>query len=166
MGFEELESQLKKLPIGRIVSCPEQPESIPGIVAADALDANDAFGTLMRIKVPKSGIIYSALLLDIDDEGSQVDLEIFKSRPVQVASDAAWDLPASYVTSFVCELNFIAFDDHTSCQTSQLSNIGIAYTAPEGYLWIQAVARGTPNIAAGASPKIQLNIIPDDPDWR
>jgi len=152
--------------LGVIVSCPDEPVMITGITAADILDANDVFGNFTKVKVPKLGIIYSATFWDLDDEGTQVDLELFKHVITQTASDAAWDPSDSNMLSFVTEIPFVSFDDHISSRTAEVNNIGKAYTAPEGFLWVQAVCRGTPTIAAGSSPRFQLQIISYDPTWR
>ncbi len=155
-----------KYKVSKIVSCPRIPLSIPGIVAANALDANDCFGTVFEIFVPHSGIIYSATLWDLDDEGSQVDLEIFKQDITHTASDAVWSPTDTDMLAFVAELAFVSFDDHINSRTSELTNIGKAYTAPSGRFYIQAVTRSTPNIAAGSMPRVQLHILPDDPNWK
>ena len=162
---EEIERAIREKKISKVVSCPSVPIQIDGITAADAFDAGDCFGKITEIRVPLSGIIYSATFWDFDDEGSQIDLEIFKASIIQTASDAAWDPTDVDMLKFVTELAFVAFDDHISSRTSELTNIGKAYTAPDGKFWIQAVCRGTPNIAATAIPRFQLQIIPDDPDW-
>lgn len=148
----------------RVVSCPATPAMIPGI-GAGAEDAGDCLGTILQVYVPYSGVLYSATLFDLDDEGSQIDLEIFKHSITQIADNAAWAPSDEDMLKFVTELAFVSFDDHINSQTSELTNIGKAYTAPEGKFYIQAVCRGTPTIAAGASPRIQLQIIPDDPYW-
>lgn len=158
--------KIPKSRVSKVVSCPLYPVEIPGIVAANALDANDAFGTIVTLYVPYSGIIYSATFWDLDDEGTQVDLEIFKHSITQIASDAAWAPTDIDMLSFITELSFAAFDDQINSQTSELTVIGKAYAAPEGKFYIQAVCRGTPTIAAGASPRFQLQIIPDDPEWK
>ena len=165
-NLEDIEQAVKEIHIPKVVSCPSKPIEIPGITAADIFDAGDCFGTIFEIAVPKSGEIRSAIFLDLDDEGSQVDLEIFKDSITQIASDAAWDLPSTELLRFVTELAFVAFDNHITCQSSDLTNIGKAYTAPGGKLYIQAVCRGTPTIAANKSPRVQLQISSDDPDWR
>jgi hypothetical protein len=147
----------------KIYSIPELPVEIPGITFGDALDAGDALGTPLPLIVPKRGILYSATFWDMDDDGFQVDLEIFKEPIAAVAWDSAYAPTDAEMMNFVTELNFVAFDDHGAAQTSQIKNIGLAYTAPLGKLWIQAVARGASNIAAGNSPRFQLHIIPFDP---
>ena len=152
--------------INRIVSCPPKPVKICGILDGDAFDANDCFGTVTSVDVPKSGIIYSAKFYDLDDEGSQVDLEVFNESIAQIASDAAWAPSDADLLKLVVELSFVAFDDHINNQTSQLTNVGIAYTAPSGVLFVQAVCRGTPTIAAGAMPHFQFGIICTDPTWQ
>ena len=150
----------------KVVSCPSSPKEIPGITAADAFDAGDCFGTVVELLVPPSGIIYSATFWDLDAEGTQVDLEIFKHSITSIASDAAWAPSDVDIVKFVTEIAFAGFDNHTNNQTSEVNDIGKAYTAPEGKFYIQAVCRSTPTIAAGAMPRFQLQIIPDDPDWE
>ncbi|MDD5703879.1 MAG: hypothetical protein PHU23_17735 [Dehalococcoidales bacterium] len=165
MSLEDIEKAIQLIPASKIVSCPIRPVMIPGITAGDAFDANDCFGTIVKLPVPKRGIIYSATFYDIDDEGSQVDLEVFNGSITQIASDAAWAPSTTDILRFVTEIAFFAFDDHINCQTSELLNIGKAYIAPDGVFYIQAVCRGTPTIAAGASPKFKLGILSLDPDF-
>jgi hypothetical protein len=147
---------------GGVVSCPVEPVEIPGIVAADAFDANDCFGTVLKIKVPKSGVLYSATYWDLDDEGTQLDLQIFKRSYTAMASDAAYSPTDADMIGFITSLTFVSFEDHINSQTSEVTNIGKAYTAPEGYFYIQAVDRATKTIAAENMPRIQLQIISYD----
>ena len=165
-SMKEVLAALKEYGAGRVVSCPVFPVVIPGIAAVDAFDANDCFGTVVTISVPVRGVIYSATFWDYDDEGTQIDLEVFKEPIVQTASDAAWSPADGDMRKFVAEIEFFAFDDHIISQTSEVKNIGKAYTAPGGKLYIQAVCRSTPTIAAGASPEIQLQILSDEPGWE
>ncbi len=149
-----------------IVSCPLNPLEIPGITAADALDAGDAIGSIMEIAVPKHGVIISATYWDLDDEGTQLDLEVFNLGITQIASDAVWAPSDIDMLKFVTEIAFFTFDDHINSQTSDVKNIGKAYTATDGMLRIQAVDRSTKNIAAGQMPRIQLQIQSYDPDFQ
>ena len=148
------------------VSCPVHPMVIPGIVTGAISAANDSMGGLAIVKVPKFGTILSATFWDLDYEKTQVDLEIFKDRITELGHDAAWDPSGTDMLNFVTELAFFTFDDHISSATSEITNIGKAYTCPKGYFWIQAVARGTPNIAYGSEPRFQLQILSDDPDFK
>lgn len=168
--IETLKSELGiKTPVRvatKTVACPPLPKVIPGIAAADAFDANDCFGTIFRIKVPKSGILYAATYWDFDDESTQLDLEVFKENFTQTASDAAWAPSDEDLLNFVTEIQFYAGDDHINSYTFEAKNIGKAYVAPEGYFWIQAVDRSTKTIAASAMPRVQLFILSDDPDFE
>ena len=148
------------------VSCPSTPAQIQGIVTGNALDAGDVFGNIFELEVPKSGVIQSATFYDFDDEGEQVDLEVFIGRITQIASDASWAPSDIDMLKFRTEIQFFTFDDHINSQTSEVKNIGKAYSAPQGKLFIQAVCRGTPNIAAGSLPRFQLQILSDDPNWK
>lgn len=164
MNTNELLEDIKRyLAINRSVnSYPSVPVEIQGIVAADAFDAGDCMGILTKVKVPKSGILYSATFWDMDDEGSEVDLEVFKNEIPQIASDQPWAPTDETMRSFVTHLAFASFIDHGTSRTAELNNIGKAYTAPLGYFWIQAVTPSTPTIAAGNMPRFQLQIIPTD----
>ena len=137
---------------------------------ADALDANDAMGDKFTIRVPVSGIILSASLLDRDDEGSQIDIAIFTGNFTAVAGDAAFSLSDVDAEKKIMELKFTTFDDNVNNQTSSLENIGKDYRLVDdplnidtGLMYAQAITRATPTIAAGSEPKIRLEILPDRP---
>ncbi len=149
-----------------IVSCPLIPVTIPGSSSAGAYTANDAMGTLVKLRVPKRGVLISATFFDLDYEGSQVDLMVFNHEITQVASEAAWTCSAGYVLNFITPIEFIVLKAHTASQTSNVTNIGVAYSAPEGYLYIQAVTRATPTIAAGSEPRFQLQVQSFDPAFK
>ena len=166
INTNDLIDGMKKMLISgnKVVNFPETPVLISGS-SGGAYTANDAMGILTKIPVPKSGIIYSATFWDLDDEKTQVDLEIFNHEITQIASLDPWAPSDADILFFVTELAFVSFDDHINSATSELTNIGKGYTAPEGFLWIQAVTRSTPTIAAIAQPKFQLQIIPGDLSW-
>ncbi len=163
--LQEILNAIKDQRLGKTVSCPLTPIMIPG-TAASAIEANDCLGILFTIDVPVRGVILSATFWDLDYEKTQVDLEIFKHNIAIIANDAAWAPTDADLLHFVTEIAFFTFDDHISGATSEVVNKGKAYTAPEGKFWIQAVGRGTPNIAVGAEPRVQLQILSDDPNWE
>ena len=150
----------------KIVSCPVAPYAIPGSDSATALESGDTIGNVFKLAVPKSGEIRSGFLLDRDDEGTQVDLAIFKQNVVDVAVDAAFAPTDIEGATKVCEMNFVSFDDDGVYQSSQVTNFGMAYTAPEGFFYIQAITRGTPTLAAGVPHKVQLQILSTDPTFE
>jgi|GEM_PF-5869629 len=150
----------------KTVSCPPLPLKITGI-GAGAEGTLDCLGDLMQVKVPKSGTILSATYWDLDDEKTQVDLEIFKERITQTGDNNPWAPSDVDLLHFVKELAFFAFDDHINNATSEINNIGKAYTCPQGYFYIQAKLAGTAQtIAAGSEPRYQLQILSDDPNWQ
>ena len=149
----------------KVVSCPVHPVEIPGI-AAVAEGAADCLGAVFEIKVPKSGIIYSATYWDLDYEGTQVNLHIFKSLITKTGDNNPWAPSDFDILELVTRLAFVAFDNHTNSYTSELTNIGVGYNAPEGKLIIQAECAAICTIAAGKSPRVQLQILSDDPDWE
>ena len=159
-----LTTAVKGLLTTTIVSCPLKPVGIAGI-GAGAEDANDAMGLLTRVAVPKRGVLISGTYFDLDDEGSQVDLEIFNEKPTQIADNAAWTCSDVDVVNLIHELSFVSFDDHiTQSQTSEVTSINKAYTAPGGFFWIQAVCRAICTIAV--APRFQIQIQSFDPDFK
>ncbi len=163
---EAIKAAVKAIGTASIVSCPLEPIAVSG-VSANTFTAGDAFGLLMKVAVPKRGLLVSATFFNRDDEDIQYDLEIFRHLPTQIASEAAWVLSAADNPKFVTELSFVSNDDHTDTRTSQLTNIGLAYTAPEGYFWIQIVDRGGSDMASEAvNPMIQLQIQSFDPEFK
>ena len=170
MSLEDLEQAIKDIQTTKIVSCPLVPMIIPGIgtgaIYAGTAAIPECLGTLAKLSVPKRGIIVSATFFDLDDEGLQVDLEVFTKAITQVADNAAWTLSAPDSLSFVEEIPFFTFDDQIACQTSEVRNIGKAYVALDGAFYIQAITRGAPTIAAGALPRFQLQIQSFDPAFK
>ena len=158
---------LKRILTTSIVACPITPMRIPGVGVAiygGTAAIPECLGTIAQLRVPKRGIIVSATFFDLDDEGSQVDLEIFKALVTQNADNAAWTLSAANNPFFITEIAFFAFDDQIASQTSEVKNIGKGYTAPDGILYIQAITRATPTIAV--APRFQLQIQSFDPDFE
>ncbi len=140
-------------------------------LTGNALDAGDALGTLFRIEVPVSGIFQSAHLLDRDDEGSELDIALFDARIDTVAAaDAAFDLTDADAKRKIYQLNFTTFSDNVSNQDASIENIGKAYKVKPkskgkktGWMYAQAITRGTPTIAVGSEPMLRLEILPDEP---
>ena len=136
--------------------------SIPGITAAAAHTAADALGVKFIINTPRSGILYSANLWDLDDEGLQIDLALFSADFTAVADDAAWSLSDEDLRKLFYVVKFQTFDDAVNGQMSSVEAINKAVVLPEGQCWAQAIARGASTIAAGSDPVIQLQFLADD----
>ena len=137
---------------------------------ADALDANDAIGDEGKIRVPVSGMIQSAGLIDRDNEGSQIDVPLFDAIFAGAAGDVAFSLSDLDAQKLIITLKFATFDDNVNNQTSSLENLGKAYrVAPMnkgskvGWMYFQGIARGTPTIAVGSEPMVRVEILPDEP---
>lgn len=150
----------------KVVSCPKYPMIIKESDTGTTLEDGDTLGLVFELAVPKSGIIYSATFFDFDAEGEGVDLEIFKTRIVDVATDENFAPTIAEGLTHLTELSFVSFDDHGLYQTSELTNIGKAYSVPGGIFYIQAVVRAGYTVAAGSPARIQLQILSDDPDWQ
>lgn len=148
------------------ISCPLNPIEIPGIATADAFDADDCFGTVFRVAVPKAGIIQSATFWDLDDEGTQIDFFIYKNNITATTSDSAFAPTDADQLSFVTVLEFTVFKDAGTSRTSEINNIGKLYTAAGGVFYIQAICRSTPTIAVANLPRFQIQILSLDPSFE
>ena len=133
---------------------------VPGIAEADAFDAGDAFGVAFELVVPPAGIISYGLFIDLDDEGTEIDAQLYSGPISVIASDAAFAPTDRDAMLYVTALKFSAFDDWGSFRTSEIRDHNAPYHAPLGKLHGQCKCVGTPNIAAGAAPVIRLGILP------
>lgn len=138
------------------------PTTIPGIGTGAAYAADDAFGRAFSVTVPRSGIIQAATFLDRDDEGIETDLVLFNKPFTDTADNAAFTVSDADMENCIGTITFATFKNFALNQMSTAGAMGLAYIAPERKLWIQAVTRGAPNIAAGAEPMISLVIIADE----
>ncbi len=164
-NLEDIELAIKKIRASKTVSCPAIPMVIPGSDSATALESGDTLGTVFELDVPKSGEIRSATLFDFDDKGIQTDLEIYKQPIADQAVDAAYAPTDIEGLNFLTSLKFVSWDDKGVFQISELTNIGKAYSTPNGKFLIQTVTRGTPTVTAGSPYRMQIQILSDDPDW-
>lgn len=132
---------------------------IPGIAAGDAFDANDAVGGMFSIDVPSAGYIVGFKLIDRDDDTLALTAHVFNNRFTAAASDAAFTISAADSRFWVTSVQFTNVLDLGSAKVSEVVGESF-YLAPLGKLFIQCSTTGTPNIAAGAMPILQLGIRP------
>lgn len=142
---------------GRVFSTPLL--TVPNIGAGAAYAALEAMGTLLRVAVPKAGVIYSATLIDRDDEGVQIDFWVFQDQVADGSDNNAYAPSDTDLASFLTLISFSQFFDGNTGQVSVATPIDYAYTAPGGFLYFQAQSRGTPTIAAGSEPQLKVQIL-------
>lgn len=143
---------------------------IPGIGTGAAYTDGYAFGTtitfpnVLRPNVG-SGVLYSATYLDLDDEGLQVDLHLFKRPPTYVPINNAAYSPSDsdlLASGYICTVSFTTFSNFGANQVSYVGNIGRAFANAAGTdLYGQCVARGVQNIAAANLPMMSLQALAD-----
>lgn len=136
--------------------------TIPGIGAGAAYAAGDAFGDKFTLNVPHSGVIHTALMLDKDDEGIETELVLFAGDFTAAVDNAVFSVTDADMEGFVGTISFTVFKNFGANQVSTVSAIGLTYVAPQGRLWVQAVTRGAPNIAAANIPMVRLLILADE----
>ena len=134
---------------------------IPGIAAADALDAADAIGTIFKVAVPKAGWLNCVRLFDPDDDTLALTLNVFRKPFTPTASDAALAIAAADVLQGVCAIPLTTTIDLGGGKIASTPGLNEPYGAPDGFLYFQASTAGVPNIGALATmPRVQLFIIP------
>ena len=131
---------------------------IPEITAADAFDANDAFGLLAVVPVPKAGAIVNAVFHDPDNEGVNKELWIFRRPIVPTLSDAAFTFTDAENGHVIGVITFSTWKTATSGQIGLTPDLPLWYVAPAGNLYLQIKTIGVDNIAAGSMPSIDLTI--------
>ncbi len=160
--FDSIRSALRVSITNRVVYT--RTIKVPNLTTAGALDADDAAGDRFIIpNVPKSGIIVSAWLFDLAAQTVQVDLFFSGEEFTGGSDDAAWDVDDADLD----KLSHITFTNadfrsHSDNSKAQVDNLGIGYEAPQGVLWCQLVARGTPTYVAD-SLSVRLAIAEDLP---
>ena len=133
------------------------PQFIPNLTLGGAYTANDAFGGMFVIDVPKFGTITDLIFYDRDDEGLNKDLVLFSRSFTPTANDAAIALLDDELRHIITIVRVTTWIDLLDNQ------IGIAtparsYVAPTGRLWGQWVTRGADNIASGSEPYFSMVI--------
>lgn len=142
---------------GRIVTV--GPLTVPGIGTGAAYAANDQFGSLLLIPVPKRGAIVKAVFHDLDDEGLGKELWLFNSPRITLAADnAAFSLADEDNLGLVDVLTFAVFKDAVNNQLGITADTPLWYAAPEGILWATVKTLGADNIAAGSLPALSFII--------
>lgn len=150
----------RPLPVGG-VTVRIGPMRIEGVGAAVLYTANDAFGTINKILVPESGVIQSITFYDKDDEGLNMTALFFREEPAAETDNAAISISDTDLLKLEAVILIDSWHDLIDNQIGREDNLGIAYTAPSGTLWVQWVTRGGPTIAAGSEPFFEVTIVSD-----
>ena len=133
------------------------PYQIPDLTLGGAYAANDAFGGMFTIAVPKFGTITDVIFYDRDDEGLNKDLVLFTRSFSPTANDAPIALRDDELKY---SIGPISVDSWTDLLDNRLGRVtpALSYVAPQGKLWGQWVTRGADNIASGSEPLFALVI--------
>ena len=133
------------------------PYQVPGLTLGGAYAANDAFGGMFTIDVPKFGTITDLVFYDLDDEGLNKDVVLFTRSFTPTANDAAIALRDDELRYSIGAISVISWTDLLDNQLGRATP-ALSYVAPQGKLWGQWVTRGADNIAAGSEPLFALVI--------
>lgn len=139
---------------------------IPGIGTGAGYAAGDAVGT--RLEIPnatrgeaRTGILHGAVLYDLDDEGIELDLVLFRESFTPTADNSPFAVSDADLLKCIGSITFNTFKDFGNNQMSTLSGIGLPFRTVGTSLYLQAVTRGTPNIAAANEYRISLCFLQD-----
>ncbi len=138
---------------------------IPGISTGIYADG-DAFGTtftladVFRAERP-SGWITGARLIDLDDEGVQVDVHFFSAPLAGTADNAALAHTDVEMVTWLGAISVDTFFNLSANQGGQSSAAPLHIVADGSSVYTQLCIRGTPTIAAGAEPWLVLFVTPD-----
>ena len=132
---------------------------VPGIGAAVAYTAADAFGTALSFPVPIEGTIAGVVFYDYDDEGITKELVLFEDPFTATADNAAFAVSDTDLHN--C-LGVISIDVYYNFGNNQIgiATPALSYVLTTGStLYGQLVTRGADNIAAGAMPELMLVVV-------
>lgn len=132
---------------------------IPGIGTGSAYAAGDAFGGKFAIQVPKKGCIEAAIMYDLDDEGIETELWLFREDFSATTDNSAFAVSDADLMNLEYVIGIQNFANAGNNQIGINSGLGLPYEAPNGNLYCQCVTRGAPNIAAGNIPRVALAVL-------
>ena len=134
---------------------------VPGIGTAAAYASGDAFGTVMVLEFPESGIIESARFIDLDNEGVNKELWLFTAEIAGSADNAVFAPTDEELLHIEAIILFDTWRTANLNQVGAEDSLAISYSAPRRTLWGQFVTRGADNIGAGNIPRFSLRIMAD-----
>ena len=131
---------------------------IPGIGTGVAYAAADAFGGKFPIPVPSKGIIQTAMMLDLDDEGIETELWLFGEDFTATADNDPFAVSDADLPKLEVVIGIVNFANVANNQVGINNGLNLPYIIPGGRFWCQCVTRGAPNIAAANIPRVSLRI--------
>lgn len=137
---------------------------VPGI-STGIYAAGDAFGTLITLPEVfranvNSGAVTRVVVLDLDDEGSQVDLMFYNKAITTTADNAAYAPSDEDILSSEGGLSVTTFFNLANNQIGGWDGSHWVESTDTN-LYVRLVTQGTPTIAAGAAPWLLVTIVPD-----
>lgn len=139
---------------------------VPGIGTGAAYTAGEAFGTPFRFNnvfdaQKKSGTVVGAFILDLDDEGIQVDIPLFTRRITATTDNNAFAVTDNDLMYCRGVVSITEFFNWNVCQFGQRTGLSLWIQGESAHLETQLVIQGAANIAAGKEPYIGLIVVPD-----
>ena len=137
------------------------PFVIPGVGAAAAYAAADQFGILFQIPAFQRGIIRELRFHDLDNEGIDKELILFRRSVTLAADNAAFtlgDVDNLAIIGFFTISTWVVLGSTSQIGHSQ--NVPAQYDLGDGNttIWGAFRTKGTDNIALGSEPQLSLVI--------
>ena len=157
-GLVKVESRLVVTPL----------TMVPGIVIANQpSDAGDALGGVGQNDIdvkgrplPQFGFIVGSKLIDPDDDTLSLTVHVYSAKIAGTTDDAALAHTAVDGLSWITSMGFDDGTDIGSAKCHEIQVWNSPFYLPNRTLYWQCSTAGTPNIAAGAEPRIQFFILP------
>ena len=153
-NLELVEEAIKALRLGEVFSTLYT--EISGIGTGSIYASGEAFGGKFTITVPKKGVIETVMMLDLDDEGIETELWLFREDFTATADNAAFAVTDADLLKLEVVIGITKFANASINQVGINNGLALPFLAPAGKFWVQCVTRGTPNIAAGNIPLVAL----------
>lgn len=146
------------LPVaGQIVTI--APFVVPGIGAAAAYANGDQMGSAFQFIAPRQGIIREVKFLDLDNEGIDKELWLFRASPTLAADNAAFTVAVADISNVLGVFVFSTWRAGSNAQIGFTLNTPLSYDLGPGASIYGAVKTlGADNIAATALPRLSFII--------
>jgi len=140
----------------------------PTISAASAYTAGDAVGGKLTFTgCPTEGYVEGVTIVDIDEEGPELNLVLFAADFTAVADNAAFDVTAGEETRVIGVVNIASgdFKDVGGCKVATKGNLKIPFkltetaAAKRGRIYGQLVTAGTPTYTTTADLIISIGVL-------
>lgn len=132
----------------------------------NAYTTGDVLGSILTLKgaIAREALLNSIVIVDVDNEGIQIDFVFFDSEPTGTyTNNAAAAIDAADTSKVVGHVSVLT-TDYIAVGTDKIGHKAPANLQIQGRatddLYVLAIARGTPTFAAATDLTFKFGIIP------